>query len=376
MQQHPGLRHAYHSMWDSVLMTCLWSHNLIMYHGCYNYNATGPSARQQSRGHFCARPRLECPLYLTWTREIKPMESALSSMGKPHNPMVHHGFIHWNNHWGTISHEVFPALKQRSNMRNFRKVLPMTSSLMSFLWATHIFIPSRQDSFVSCTPKRIQSHHIGFPGPPAGNVWWAVHPNHKSLSAQSAKSGTRQRGRSRSPTQQRCQCHRSTGQASDYGKLLLTPRSTLLIWPIMVKNQKYPQSCFKMAAMLVICWWFQACWSAVKPRLVGGVLLGSIFHLRTKKEEGLGICFLCRSMIVWSYNMGMPFISSSIPESWLKIRCKLFLASRATSGASAQSFSASRSSKHNSWNSLFCHLPHFLAFLATSHLEVIQPYNR
>lgn len=110
--------------------------------------------------------------------------------------------------------------------------------------------------------------------------------------------------------------------------------------------------------------------------LVGGVLLGSIFHLRTKKEEGLGICFLCRSMIVWSYNMGMPFISSSIPESWLKIRCKLFLASRATSGASAQSFSASRSSKHNSWNSLFCHLPHFLAFLATSHLEVIQPYNR
>ena len=103
---------------------------------------TMPQARQQSRGHFCARPRLECPLYLTWTREIKPMESALSSMGKPHNPMVHLGFIHWNSHFGgTISHEVSPALEQRSNMRNFRKVLPvlpMTSSLMSYIWATHI----------------------------------------------------------------------------------------------------------------------------------------------------------------------------------------------------------------------------------------------
>lgn len=102
---------------------------------------TMPQARQQSRGHFCARPRLECPLYLTWTRKIKPMESALSSMGKPHTPMVHLGFIHWNSHFGgTISHEVFPALKQRSNMRNFRKVLPMTSSLMSYMSHKYIYI--------------------------------------------------------------------------------------------------------------------------------------------------------------------------------------------------------------------------------------------
>lgn len=164
-------------------------------------------------------------------------------------------------------------------------------------------------------------------------------------------------------------------QVSDYWKLLLTPRSTLLIWPIMVKKSKVPSVLLQNGGnaryLLMIPGYSR---HADRPLcLVGGVLLGSIFHLRRKKE-GLGICFLCRSMIVWSYNMGMPFISSS--KSWLKIRCKLFLASRATSGASAQSFSASRSSKHNSWNSLFCHLPHcFLAFLATSHQEVIQPYR-
>ena len=109
------------------------------------------------------------------------------------------------------------------------------------------------------------------------------------------------------------------------------------------------------------------CWSAVPPRWSCSAWLDP--SPANEKEQGLsGWAFghlLPLSLSVWSYNLWMPFISASIPESWLTI--KGFLAG-ATSGASAQRFSASRSSKHNSWNSLFCHLPHcFLAFLATSH---------